>query len=103
MANEQKTPGRFRRGLKLFLLILLALLVPMVIDQADMDRETLRTAGRVAAGLAVALLLFGIVTKAIKIMGFFVLILITLVFLVAEGTLKAPRVKDWVAEHRTPK
>ena len=35
-------------GFKLFLMIFVVLMVPLVMDQADVDREAVRTVGRVA-------------------------------------------------------
>ena len=95
MSNEPKKPGALKKGFKLFLLIVVALLVPIVMDQAEVDPEKVRLVGRVAAGLTILLFLYGIFTKVMKIMGFLALVLIVLVVLVVEGKVKAPRVKEW--------
>src|SRR5262245_44948693 len=94
--NQGKRSG-IGRTFKLFLLTFLALCVPMVMDQAGVDPEKVRLAGRIAVGVTALLVLYGIFTKMLKIMGFVIVILLVLVFLVSEGHLKAPRVKNWFA------
>jgi|SoiMethySBSTD1v2_1073268.scaffolds.fasta_scaffold830530_2 Na+/glutamate symporter len=95
MADKSKKPGFFGRSFKLFLTIFVVLLVPVVMDQAEVDRETVRMVGRVAAGISIALLLFGMFTKALKMLGIGIFVLITVVVMISEGSLKAPRVTDW--------
>ena len=91
------SPSRFGKTFKLFLLIFLALCVPVVMDQAEVNRDTVRLVGRIVAGVTALLVLYGIFTRILKIMGFVIVILLVLVFLVSEGHL--PRVKNWFATH----
>ena len=95
MAEKTGQPGPFNRALKLFLLIVAVLLVPIVMDQLDVDRDTVRLVGRVSAGITILLFLWGIFSKVLKVFAFVVLALIVLVFLVSEGHVKAPRATDW--------
>ena len=96
MVNEnQGKPSRVGKTFKLFLLTFLMLCVPMVMDQAEVNHETVRLVGRIAAGVTAFLVLYGIFTKMLKIMGFVIVVLLVLVFLVSEGHLQAPRVKNW--------
>jgi len=98
MGNEnQGKPTRVGKTFKLFLLTFVALCVPIAMDQAEVDPEKVRLAGRIAVGVTALLLLYGIFTKMLKIMGFVIVILLVLVFLVSEGHLKAPRLKNWFA------
>jgi len=92
MAEKQKSgKGPIRRTLRLFLIIFLVLLVPMVMDQIEMSPEHVKLAGRIAAGLAIVLFLYGIFSKLFKVLAFVVLLLIGGVVLVSEGEVKAPR------------
>jgi hypothetical protein len=93
MAEKTAKPSTVGKTLKLFLLIFVVLLVPVVMDQAEVDRETVRMVGRVAAGITAAMCLYGIFNKLLKAFAFVVLGLIGLTVLVSEGQLKAPRVK----------
>ena len=97
MSKEQGKPGGLSKTLKLFLLIFVVLLVPVVMDQAEVNRETVRLVGRVAAGITTLLFLYGIFSKLLKVLAFVVLTMIALAFLVSEGQVKAPRVMDWFA------
>ena len=97
MSDKNAKSSSIGRGLKLFGLIFLVLLVPMVMDQAEVDRETVRTVGRVAAGLTGLLFCYGIFTKALKVLAFVVLALIASVVMVSEGKVKAPRVREFFA------
>lgn len=92
---QSKSSGK---TFKLFLIIFLCLAVPITMDQVDIDREKVRLVGRIAVGITALLFVYGIFTKMLKVMAFVVLLLITLVFLVAEGHMKAPRVKEWFAD-----
>jgi len=91
-------PGFLGKKVRLFLLILIVLLVPVVMDQTGVDRETIRWAGRIAAGLTVLLTVYGLFAKVFRTVIFVILGLVALVVLVSEGTLEAPRLTKWSAE-----
>jgi hypothetical protein len=95
MSEKQTKPSSGGKTLKLCLLIVLVLLVPVVMDQVDVDRESVRLVGRVSAGITGLLFLYGIFTKMLKVLAFAVLALIAVVFLVSEGHIEAPRVQSW--------
>jgi len=97
MTQDQKKTRGLGKVFKLFLLAFLALAVPMVMDQAEVNPEKVRLAGRIAAGVTVFLVLYGIFTKMLKIMAFVIILILVLVLLVSEGQLHAPRVKNWFA------
>jgi glucan phosphoethanolaminetransferase (alkaline phosphatase superfamily) len=98
MAENQPQPKSSGKTFKLFLVIFLCLAVPIAMDQFDIDREQVRLAGRIAVGVTGLLFLYGLFTKMLKVMAFVVVLLITLVFLVAEGHVKAPHVREWFAD-----
>ena len=98
MAEKQPQPKSTGKTFKLFLLIFVCLAVPVAMDQVDIDREKVRLVGRVAVGVTGLLFLYGLFTKLLKVMAFVVVLLITLVFLVAEGHVKAPHVREWFAD-----
>ena len=97
MANEtQGRPSRLGKTFKLLLLAFAALAVPVAMDQADVDHEKVRLAGRIAGGATGLLVVYGIFTKMLKVMSFLVVAaVLVLVFLVSEGQIHAPRVKGW--------
>jgi len=97
VSENQGKPSRVGKTFKLFLLTFVALCVPIVMDQAEVDPEKVKLAGRIAVGVTALLVLYGVFTKMLKIMGFVIVILLVMVFLVSEGHLKAPRVKNWFA------
>jgi hypothetical protein len=90
--------GGLAKALKLFLLIILVLLVPVTMDQLEVEREQVRLVGRIAAGSTLLMLAYGLFKKVMKLLAFVVFALITLVVLVAEGEVEAPRVQDWFAD-----
>ena len=100
MSEKQSKPGVVGRKFRLFLLIFVVLLVPMVMDQAELDRDSVRLAGRIAAGATLALLIWGIFAKLFRVFAFVLIALIGLVFLISEGHIKAPRLTAWIAERR---
>ena len=91
MAETKSKPGTAKRTFRLFLIIFVALLVPLVMDQAEVDRETVRQAGRIAAGVTLLLSLYGLFTKALRALAFVVLALLGVMVLVSEGVIDAPR------------
>src|SRR5262245_4653957 len=97
MAEKSGQPGPLTSAFQLFLLIVAVLLLAIVMDQADVDRDTVRLVGRVAAGITVLLFLWGIFSKVLKTFAIVVLALIVVVFMVSEGHVKAPRVTEWFA------
>ena len=92
--NTQKKPGVRSKALKLFGMILLVLLVPLTMDQLDVDREQLKVVGRIAAGVAGLMFVDGLVAKLMKVVGFLVmLLLIGTVVMVSERQIEMPRLK----------
>lgn len=97
MAENEQQPKSSGKTFKLFLFIVLLLAVPIVMDQVEIDREKVRLVGRIVVGVSVLGFVYGLFTKVLKVMGFVTFLLIALVFLVAEGHVKAPHVRDWFA------
>ncbi|HEX6812081.1 MAG TPA: hypothetical protein VF384_10700 [Planctomycetota bacterium] len=103
MSEKESKPSAVGKKLKLFLMIFVVLLVPMVMDQAEVDRETVKLAGRIAAGITVVLTAYGLVAKLFKTVIWVIIGLAGLTFLVSEGMIKAPRVTSWFAERSEKK
>jgi hypothetical protein len=103
MAEKNDKPSTLGKTFKLFLLIFVVLLVPVAMDQAEMDRETVRLVGRVAGGITALLCIYGMFKKMLKVFAFIALVLIGLTVLVSEGQLKAPRVKALFGENSSGK
>lgn len=98
--TEKKAPsGAIGKTFKLFLLIFVVLLVPLSMDQAEVGRETVRLAGRIAAGITILLIGYGIFAKLMKVVGFIIMLaFVAVVVLVSEGEVKAPRLAQlWSA------
>jgi hypothetical protein len=102
MTENQQKPKTGGKTFKLLLVIVLVLAVPIVMDQVEVDPDNVRMAGRIAVGVTGLLFVIGLFKKLLKVMAFVVLGLIALVFLVAEGHIKAPRVSQWFAS-KSPK
>ncbi|HEX5051869.1 MAG TPA: hypothetical protein VFZ65_08870 [Planctomycetota bacterium] len=98
--SDKKKPGVVGKKFKLFVTIFLVLLVPMVMDQAGVDRDAVLWSGRISAGLTVLLTIYGLMAKVFKTFVFVLFGLIALVFLVSEGHIKAPRLMDAWAERK---
>lgn len=94
---QSKQPGAFSKSLRLFAIILLVLLVPVVLDQIEVDPETVRLVGRVAGGLTLLLIAYSIFAKVLKVMAFVLIALLTVVVLMSEGAVKFPRLKQLVS------
>ena len=100
---SEKQPSTIGKKFKLFMLIFLVLLVPLVMDQAEVDRDTVKWAGRIAAIITVLLSVYGLMAKVFKTFIFVILGLVGLTFLVSEGFIKAPRVTEWFAARKSEK
>ena len=101
--SEQKSKSTIGRKFKLFMMIFLVLLVPLVMDQAAVDRDTVKWAGRIAAIITVLLSVYGLMTKVFKTFIYVILGLVGLTFLVSEGYVDAPRVTAWSADRKGDK
>src|SRR5262245_47957129 len=98
--SEQKSQSTIGKKFKLFMMIFLVLLVPLVMDQAEVDRDTVKWAGRIAAILTVVMSVYGLMAKVFRTFIFVILGLVGLTFLVSEGHIKAPRVTEWFSERK---
>ena len=94
MSDKQPKKGGAGKVFKLFALIVLVLLIPLALDQADFDREQVKLVGRIAAGAAGLMFLYGLFTKMLKVLAFVVLLLIGGVLLVSERQIEMPRLKE---------
>ena len=97
-AQTKKKGGAVAKALKLFALTVVVLLVPLVLDQLEVDPESVKIVGRVAAAVTVVLILYGMFTKLLKFFGFVIAGLTVLVVLVSEGVIKAPRLTEMLSQ-----
>lgn len=80
--------------LKLFLIVVILLLVPTTMDQLAVHQETVRTVGRVCIGMALLVFLYGLLTKALRLVGLVALALIVLAALASEGVIDLPQLLE---------
>ena len=92
-----KPKGALGRAVGHFTMIFVVLLVPVIMDQSDVNPDTVRLVGRIAAGLTLLMLAYSLFSKALKVVGFLLLILLGLVLAMSEGHLKFPRLKQAVS------
>lgn len=93
MAADKKKP--LISGFKILFVIIGILLIPMIMDQAQMNDEEVKVVGRVCGGIAGIFTLYGIITKLLKFLGVIVLAVIALAVLVSENVIEAPRVMEF--------
>ena len=98
--NQQGKPSGSGKSFKLFAIIVAVLLVPMVMDQVEVDRENVKLVGRIAAGIAVLVFAYGIFSKVMKVLAFAAFLLIGGTVLVSEGQIEAPRLKALLSKER---
>ena len=98
--KQQKKPGAIKRTIRLFLVIFVILLIPVSMDQSGVDPETVRLVGRVAGGLTLLLILYGLFTKVLKFAGFLLLIVLALVVLMSERQLEFPRLSEMLGSEQ---
>jgi hypothetical protein len=91
----RKDDRRPRLGtFRLILIVVILLLVPTTMDQLAMHEEQVRLVGRVCLGIALLFLLYGLLSKALRVTGFVVLALIVLAGLSSEGIIDLPQLLD---------
>jgi hypothetical protein len=82
-------------GFKILFIIVGVLLIPMIMDQAQMNDEDVKVVGRVCGGIAGIFTLYGIITKLLKFLAVIVLAVIALAVLVSENVIEAPRLMEY--------
>ena len=93
MANDKKKP--IFSSFKIALVIIGIVLIPMVMDQAQMNDEDVKVVGRVCGGLAGIFTIYGIITKLLRIFAFIIIAVIVLAVLVSENVIEAPRLMEF--------
>jgi hypothetical protein len=79
---------------RLVLIVVILLLVPTTMDQLAMHEEQVRQVGRVCLGIALLFFLYGLLSKALRLTGVLVLVLIVLAGLSSEGIIDLPQLLD---------
>ena len=93
MASNKKKSllGRFKIALAIFGIIL----VPMIMDQAQMNNEDVKLVGRVCGGIAGIFTIYGIFTKILGFFAITILAVIALAVLVSEDIIDAPHLMSY--------
>ena len=93
MANNKKKSllGRFKIALAIFGIIL----VPMIMDQAQMNNEDVKLVGRDCGGIAGIFTIYGLFTKILGFFAITILAVIALAVLVSEDIIDAPHLMSY--------
>jgi len=101
MSEEKATI--VRKGPSTFQFVLFALVIAVVgpaMHQFDVDKETVKIVGRACAAFALALVVWGMFTKMIKLVGLVLALIVATSVLVSEGVIELPKVKDMIEDKR---
>lgn len=90
-AHEVKPKGDFWPSVRLLLLIILIGMLPVVMEQLDIQRENLKLVGRCIAGVGVLLIAFALVKEIGKVVAIMAVALLAFMLLVSEGLIEPPR------------
>lgn len=92
MNNKEKSECKCSTTLNLFLVILVLILIPIVLHQIDFSSENVKIAGRICAGAALLLLIFGLFKNMVKIFALMLVALILVMILASEGIIDIPKI-----------
>lgn len=90
-SHEVRAKSDFWPSVRLILIIVLICMMPVVMDQMDLHRETLRLVGRTIAGVGVLLIAFALVKEIGKVVAVLAVALLIFMLLVSEGWIQPPR------------
>lgn len=99
MSKENATV--VRKGPSTFQFVLFAVIIAVVapaMHQFDVDKETVKIVGRACAGFVIALIVWGLFTKVIRVIGIFLGLIVATSVLVSEGVIKPPKIADKIEE-----
>ena len=93
MANNKKKSslGRVKIALAIFGIVL----IPIIMDQAQVNNEDVKLVGRVCGGIAGIFTIYGIFTKILSFFAIIILAVIVLAVLVTENIIDAPRLMSY--------
>jgi hypothetical protein len=89
MAETTKQKPRLS-ATKLLLIIVVLCLVPLVLQQLKLHADTVKMVGRVCVGLGALFLVYGLIAKAVKVVGVVLLALLVFAALAAEEVIQLP-------------
>lgn len=95
MSKENATV--VRKGPSTFQFVLFAVIIAVVapaMQQFDIDKDTVKIVGRACAGFVVALIVWGLFTKMIRVIGIVLGLIVATSVLVSEGVIKPPKIVD---------
>lgn len=99
MSKEKATV--VRKGPSTFQFVLFALIIAVVapaMQQFEVDKETVKIVGRACAGFVIALLVWGLFTKMIRLIGIVLGLIVATSVLVSEGVIKPPKIADKIGQ-----
>ena len=86
--SKRRGPSAF----KLSLIVILLLLIPTTMEQLSMHHDTVRLVGRVCVGIAGLFFVYGLLSKALRLAGLVLLVLIGVRALANEGVVELPKI-----------
>ncbi|MBE2213006.1 MAG: hypothetical protein IAE82_03975 [Opitutaceae bacterium] len=101
MSEEKATV--VRKGPSTFQFVLFAVVIAIVapaMHQLDVDKETVKIVGRACAAFAAALVLWGMFTKMIKLVGIILALIVGASVLVSEGVIEPPKIAEMIKDKR---
>lgn len=93
MAKDKKKP--LISTFKISFVIIAIILVPLVMDQLDLNKEDVKVVGRVCGGIAGLFMIYGVFTKILKVFAFILLAIVALAVLISENVIEAPRLMEY--------
>src|SRR4051812_21165391 len=94
--SEKKAAG-VRKGPSTFQFVLFAVVIAVVapaMQQFDVDKETVKAVGRACAAFVIALIVWGMFRKMIRVIGIVLALIVATSVLVSEGVIKPPKIAD---------
>ncbi|MGC4074786.1 MAG: hypothetical protein QM760_20240 [Nibricoccus sp.] len=94
---SKEKPTVVRKGPSTFQFVLFAVIIAIVapaMHQFDVDKETVKIVGRACAGFVIALIVWGMFTKMIRLIGIVLGLIVAASVLVSEGVIKPPKIAD---------
>ena len=91
MSEGSESSRLFNPAVSIMLLIMVLLAIPLVMEWQKLDEDDVRTIGRVCGGIAVALCIYGVISRALRLLLLLAGAAITLTILVTEGVIDLPK------------
>lgn len=83
--------SQFWGSIRLFLIIVILVLIPIVMWEIDWQEENIRLVGRIVGALCLTLIAYGLIKHMTRVVLILALALIAVMVLVSEGLIDLPR------------